>query len=1032
MLERCLFFNTLAYYYDGLGKLSKVQEAGKKANLVQLQYDDNENLIAEIDGNRNTKQLNYDQQTRITGVSHRDKAGNVLAETRVGYDEANLDRFGNPLFKVTVTQKGDAQNRITNYYFDQFERLTKQGRFNDGQEEFSTFQYDYLGNQTKAVNFAGEKGIFTYDALGRLLTATDAAGNVTTNRYDRLGNLICQKDPLGHAVYFTYDQLGRKINEKAPFETNSYSESKYYYDGVGNLVKTVDPEGYTTKYHFNERNQLAAVEQVISADQSDITQVEYDKEGNTVKIKKGLNAWTDTDFVANAYQYDTLNRLVESTDGGERKSSYQYDNSGNLIKTVDRNQIGTYYTYDGLNRLVAKENSKDGRKTKIQFTFDQLGQNRQIVDASGKTIFDYDDLGRLTSVNYGNGIRQKYRYDQADRVTNLQVRQGGLTQMDLQYVYDGIGRLKTVNDQGKQFGYSYDAAGKLVQEQNGVTGIKSDYRYYPSGNIKSMRHSLANETVSFYEYQYDKRGNQVQKNEGVGTTQYYYDALSRVKTVLQPDSSILNYEYDDLNNIKEMAEINGTKISRTAYTYDADSRLLLQETDNGSEMTQQRFTYDGEGNQLSKEEAVKRNGALVSSADSKFWWNGFNQVERVQDSNGQFIDYTYNGLGLRTKKDFGDQAINYFYDQGNIIMEADQKLMVTAKNIRGKKLIHRETDNQLMYYLHNAHGDVTQLTDEFGKVIKDYRYDPFGQDDSLLMPGFGSNAAQTVWQQEVEKIDNPFQYCGEYLDNETGNYYLRARYYDPGAQRFVSEDPKEGKINNPISLNLYLYCGNNPVMFIDPSGLSQIVANTVSQGGSISWNNQTKQATITDKNGNKIVYTVGQKSCRIENGHVVIGTGPITNGSKISAGSGGVPHSINNDKIFYGEFKGPKAEIKNGILNANLLSLNAGMGDSMVPTKYGQVGAKGPSAQVDAGLTLDPMNPLKSSVGVYANTALASLQGQEEFSVPFSSKTIVIKGTADFITIGGGVAINFANGEFKRFKFGGDLGIGGSIEVYFK
>ena len=563
---------------------------------------------------------------------------------------------------------------------------------------------------------------------------------------------------------------------------------------------------------------------------------------------------------------------MESTDGGERKSSYQYDNCGNLIKTVDRNQIGTNYTYDGLNRLVAKENSKDGRKTKIQFTFDKLGQNRQILDASGKTIFDYDDLGRLTTVNYGNGIRQKYSYDQADRVTNLLVRQGGLTQMDLQYVYDGIGRLKTVNDQGKKFGYSYDAAGKLIQEQNGVTGIKSDYRYYPSGNIKSMRHSLADETVSFYEYQYDKRGNQVQKNEGVGTTQYYYDALSRIKTVLQPDSSILNYEYDDLNNIKEMAEINGAKISRTAYTYDADSRLLLQETDNGSEMTQQRFTYDGEGNQLSKEEAVKRDGALVSSADSKFWWNGFNQVERVQDANGQFIDYTYNGLGLRTKKDFGDQAVNYFYDQGNIIMEADQNLMVTAKNIRGKKLIHRETDNQLMYYLHNAHGDVTQLTDEFGKVIKDYRYDPFGQDDSLLMPGFGSNAAQTVWQQEVEKIDNPFQYCGEYLDNETGNYYLRARYYDPGAERFISEDPKEGSINNPLSLNLYTYCINNPIIFTDPSGLAQTLAQKYAgQNVTISWDNNTKTATVYNVRGMKIKdYKDNGDKIRLEKGHIVI------------------------------------------------------------------------------------------------------------------------------------------------------------------
>ena len=78
--------------------------------------------------------------------------------------------------------------------------------------------------------------------------------------------------------------------------------------------------------------------------------------------------------------------------------------------------------------------------------------------------------------------------------------------------------------------------------------------------------------------------------------------------------------------------------------------------------------------------------------------------------------------------------------------------------------------------------------------IEGYDYDDFGNPT-------GGNAA------------NPFRYNGEYFDEETGFIYLRARYYDPGVGRFVSEDPiRDGT-------NWYAYCVNNPVNAVDPSGL---------------------------------------------------------------------------------------------------------------------------------------------------------------------------------------------------------------------
>ena len=71
---------------------------------------------------------------------------------------------------------------------------------------------------------------------------------------------------------------------------------------------------------------------------------------------------------------------------------------------------------------------------------------------------------------------------------------------------------------------------------------------------------------------------------------------------------------------------------------------------------------------------------------------------------------------------------------------------------------------------------------------------------------------------EIGKI-NPFRYRGYYYDVETGLYYLKTRYYDPEVGRFISQDDVSYLDPEHINgLNLYAYCGNNPVMNVDPSG----------------------------------------------------------------------------------------------------------------------------------------------------------------------------------------------------------------------
>ena len=62
-------------------------------------------------------------------------------------------------------------------------------------------------------------------------------------------------------------------------------------------------------------------------------------------------------------------------------------------------------------------------------------------------------------------------------------------------------------------------------------------------------------------------------------------------------------------------------------------------------------------------------------------------------------------------------------------------------------------------------------------------------------------------------------FTGQYFDSEIDEYYLRARQYDPHIARFTARDPIFGQFEEPLTLHAYLYCGNDPLNYVDPSGL---------------------------------------------------------------------------------------------------------------------------------------------------------------------------------------------------------------------
>ncbi len=99
-----------------------------------------------------------------------------------------------------------------------------------------------------------------------------------------------------------------------------------------------------------------------------------------------------------------------------------------------------------------------------------------------------------------------------------------------------------------------------------------------------------------------------------------------------------------------------------------------------------------------------------------------------------------------------------------------------------------------------------------------YMYKPFGNP-------FTGNTTETVY--------NPFQFTGQWLDVEIDQYYLRARMYDPTMMRFTTRDPVFGKLKDPLTLHKYLYCVNEPINRIDPTGRSYAILEPIMAGHSV-------------------------------------------------------------------------------------------------------------------------------------------------------------------------------------------------------
>ena len=287
-----------------------------------------------------------------------------------------------------------------------------------------------------------------------------------------------------------------------------------------------------------------------------------------------------------------------------------------------------------------------------------------------------------------------------------------------------------------------------------------------------------------------------------GKAVYTYDGMGNIISVNENGKQHYKYGYDKLGRIiLEKDLYNGTEV---CYTYDNNGNILTK-SENGTvkeykyyEGTDRLASYNGE---VCEYDAA---GNPTKYRNLSFEWSKGRQLTKLTDGE-KSVEYTYDGSGLRRTKTSGGVTKTYDYENGRLVRESGGAEPVRFLYGEGG-IIGIKYDRSKFLFRKNAFGDVTEVYNVRGELVAKYSYSAYGK-------------CTIEYNKDNAAYFNPIRYRGYYYDEETGLYYLKSRYYDPETGRFLNADDISYLDPETINgLNLYAYCGNNPVMNVDPNG----------------------------------------------------------------------------------------------------------------------------------------------------------------------------------------------------------------------
>lgn len=575
----------------------------------------------------------------------------------------------------------------------------------------------------------------------------------------------------------------------------AYNESRGYLDSV------TTPDNTVTTYSYNGGELLS---KVSVGGSNPIASVNYNYDSG-----KRLSSIVSPGYTTYGFSYDNFDRNTAVTIGNRTVSQYYYDSNFRLGSVVYGNGTTIAYGYDDLDRQTQV---KINDTLRYEYQYDGTSRISQILDvqAGRKILYEYDLLDRVTQEKLydtsGKNVlaNLQIRYDDSkNRISGYDVNiQGTVKSTD--YVYstnsatpDLVSGVKLNGSQ--KLSYSYDSLNRLIARRPSTSmSYVTTYSYVlgdstdkTTGLIKNIRNG--SEMLS---YTYDSMGNisSVSKNGNL-IERYVYSSIGTLSTV-DTGTDIYKYTYDTGGNLRR--ETKNGAITKTYEYGDSEWKDLL------TSFNGQAITYDTIGN------------PLTYLGMNMTWSDGRNLATISSDTDS--ISYTYDVDNLRTSKTVNGVKTEYYWLDGKLMAQKrSNEYLLFQYDENGKAygfILKNGTYEATYYYEFNVQGDIIGIINGGGTRVAEYSYNAWGK---LI------SATSNVEQGIVEK--NPLRYRGYYYDAETGFYYLNSRYYDPEVGRFLNADKVVSGVGGKIlGYNVYVYCNNNPIVFVDSVGMRAVTA----------------------------------------------------------------------------------------------------------------------------------------------------------------------------------------------------------------
>ena len=681
-------------------------------------------------------------------------------------------------------------------------------------EAFGTsYTYNEDGKVESIIDLQNKRTEYKYD--NNNLTQIIENSNVKmTYDYDSYHNVETATTDEGLVYNFEYDDYGNNTKVSITSNGQTISSMADYTDNGDLLEFTKDALGNQTTYGYNVQTGLLDWVQYPENTEATRTEYTYDQ----MYCKATIVATTDTALnlsVNYTYEEDLLKTIqTPSTTyafeyvnfslrsavkiGNRNLASYTYESGTNRLQRLDYGNGGLVeYTYDSQGRLN-QQTYEDGAT--VSRTYDNSGNLATVTDSETGivTTYYYDLLNRQSGYReQGTDLDHtvKYEYDEDNNIASMTEVINGVTKT-YSYTYDDDNRIISETVDGITVEYTYDGFGRLEKRdvKQGETVIQTSTPTYSAG---STENSTTGQISSYngYTYTYDNNGNILTISDGTYTTSYEYDSANQlVRENNQQQGFTLAWTYDNAGNIlqrKEYAYTTGTlgePDNTVAYTYsDTNWGDLLTAYGNNT------ITYDTIGNPL-------------NDGTWSYTWQHGRQLASMSDGTTTWT-YTYGVDGMRTERTDETSHYTYIYNGDKLvrlIVDSSEYFDFTfTYDATGTPLTITENGNTF-YYVTNLQGDVIGIKNGSCQQIITYTYDAWGNDTGH------TNTPLADY--------NPLRYRGYVYDDETGLYYLQSRYYNSEWGRFINSDGLTTTGQGLLDNNTFAYCGNNPIVNIDPTG----------------------------------------------------------------------------------------------------------------------------------------------------------------------------------------------------------------------